>query len=253
LNGVTQPPLPVLHEAGGVVAVAKPAGLPTQAPPGIDSAESLVRRWLFGPAGAAGGRHPGGFLGVPHRLDRSVSGVLLFAATPRAARQLSRQFERRLVEKTYLAWVELSPTLGREGEAPPPAPGDEISWCDLVRKRPDEPRAEVVTAAEPLAREAVTLGLVRGVHDGVAVLELYPRTGRMHQLRVQAAARGMPVLGDTLYGACRPWGDPAAGDGRDRPIALHAWKIRFLDPVGAHPVEVIAPPPPDPRRAAAGT
>jgi len=90
----------VLFENNGVLAVCKPAGLPTQAPWGIESVESLIRRQkfqgLFEEAVALGRkRHPGGFLGIPHRLDRAVSGVMLLASTPRAARQLSRQFERR--------------------------------------------------------------------------------------------------------------------------------------------------------------
>ena len=94
-----------LFETNGVLAVCKPAGLPTQAPWGIESVESLIRRQkfqsLFKESIATGGkRHPGGFLGVPHRLDRAVSGIMLLASTPRAARQLSRQFERRQIRKT---------------------------------------------------------------------------------------------------------------------------------------------------------
>ena len=85
----------VLLERSGVVAIAKPFGLATQAPAGFPSVESWLRDRL--PAGA--------YLGVPHRLDRAVSGVLLMATTPRAARQLSRQFERRQVTKTYVAIV----------------------------------------------------------------------------------------------------------------------------------------------------
>ena len=82
-----------LLERSGVVAIAKPSGLATQAPPGLPSVEAWLRGLL--PAGA--------YLGVPHRLDRAVSGVLLMATTPRAARQLSRQFERRQITKTYVA------------------------------------------------------------------------------------------------------------------------------------------------------
>jgi 23S rRNA pseudouridine1911/1915/1917 synthase len=230
------PPLPVLHESAGVLAVAKPAGLPTQAPPGVDSAESLVRRWLFGPAADAGGRHPGGFLGVPHRLDRPVSGVLLLATTPRAARQLSRQFERRQVTKTYLALLDLT-AAGPTG----PVAGTAITWVDHVRKVPDTPRAEVVAAGAEGAREAVTTGRMVAVGTRIARVELVPTTGRMHQLRVQAAARGMPVLGDVLYGATRT---VEGDDVREAAISLHAWRIAFRDPDSGLPVEVTCPPPP---------
>jgi 23S rRNA pseudouridine1911/1915/1917 synthase len=234
-------PLAILHDSGGVLAVAKPAGLATQAPPGLPSAESFLRDQRFGDAPAidrAAGRqrHPGGFLGVPHRLDRAVSGVLLFATTPRAARQLSRQFERRQIRKTYLAIVTPS-------TAAIPAAGTPLEWRDTIRKVPDEPRAEVVPAGSPGGRDAVTAGCVRAVAgDGMILLELEPLTGRMHQLRVQAAARGMPVAGDLLYGGSPP---PAAADTdeRSRSIALHAWRITFLDPECGEAVTLTCPPP----------
>lgn len=224
--------LPVLYDAGGVLAVAKPAGLPTQAPTGIESAESCVRHRLFGDAASRGGRHPGGFLGVPHRLDRPVSGVLLFATTPRAARQLSRQFERRRVTKTYVALLDASAG----------AVDDRFEWRDFVRKVPDAARAEIVSGENAGGREAVTTGRVIAVHDGVVRVELVPATGRMHQLRVQAASRRMPVLGDVVYGG--PPGVTDAGeDPRLLPIALHASRIAFEDPVTGLPVEVDCPPP----------
>jgi 23S rRNA pseudouridine1911/1915/1917 synthase len=241
-------PLEVLHDAGGVLAVAKPAGLPTQAPPGIDSLESLVRARLFGQrfqeAVAAGGRvrHPGGFLGVPHRLDRPVSGVVLLATTPRAARQLSRQFERRQVTKTYRALVAAERPHGL-------TVGTTFTWDDLVRKLPDEPRVEIVatgsdggksTGEAAGAAQAITRGRVLEVAGDRLELELVPETGRMHQLRVQAAARGLPMVGDLLYGgpALATAAADDATDPRSRPIALHAWRIAFADPETGAAVEV---------------
>jgi len=243
----------ILHDSGGVLAVAKPAGLPTQAPAGIDSVESLVRERLFGPAAravvAAGQRrHPGGFLGVPHRLDRPVSGVLLLATTPRAARLLSRQFERRQITKTYLALVA--------GAAGPPAVGKTFEWHDTIRKVPDEPRAEIVADGTAGGREAVTTGRIAWAGSGRLLLELSPLTGRMHQLRLQAAARGMPVLGESLYTDPRVPDVPQAAtlptaayqplapaDPRAAPIALHAWRIAFADPATAAAIELVCPPP----------
>ena len=244
--------LAILHESGGVLAVAKPAGLATQAPAGIPSVESLVRERLFGAAVAAARatgrrRHPGGFLGVPHRLDRAVSGVLLLATTPRAARQLARQFERREVRKTYLAVV--TPTGA--------APDSPFEWRDTIRKVPDEPRAEIVPSGAADGREAVTTGRVVTAADagprpdaaGTICLELEPLTGRMHQLRVQAASRGLPVVGDALYG-----GQPVAG-AHVEAIGLHAWRITFRDPATGDAVTVTCPPPeatPWSRRPGAG-
>ena len=238
--------LAIIHDSGGVLAVAKPAGLATQAPAGIPSVESLIREQLVGAAGVAareaGRRHPpGGFLGVPHRLDRAVSGVLLLATTPRAARQLSRQFERREIRKTYLAIV--TPTTSGT-----PVRNAPFEWRDTIRKVPDEPRAEIVAAGTADGREAVTTGRVLPAtaaetllpDDGTLLLELEPLTGRMHQLRVQAAARNLPVVGDTLYGG------RASGEARAEAIGLHAWRITFRDPATGAETTVTCPPPTSP-------
>jgi 23S rRNA pseudouridine1911/1915/1917 synthase len=238
--------LAIIHDSGGVLAVAKPAGLATQAPAGIPSVESLVRERLFGAAVAAAQsaghrRHPGGFLGVPHRLDRAVSGVLLLATTPRAARQLSRQFERREIRKSYLAIVTPSATSTLTRDMA-------FEWRDTIRKVPDEPRAEIVLEGIADGRAAVTIGravpaAAAGIllpEVGTLILELEPLTGRMHQLRVQAASRGLPVVGDTLYGG-RPLGDPAF-----TAIGLHAWRITFRDPATGAETTVTCPPPTSP-------
>lgn len=206
----------MLFERSGVIAIAKPPGLATQAPAGIDS----VERWLRGRLA------PGAYLGIPHRLDRAVSGVLLMAATPRAARQLSRQFERRTVTKHYVAIVECRGT-------PPDAAGEE--WHDRLAKVPDAARSRLVPDAAAGGREALTLArtLARDTPaGGRAVLGLEPRTGRMHQLRVQASVRGLPIVGDRLYdpAADTGWCGPPAGAVIEPPIALHAWRIGYRDP-----------------------
>lgn len=216
----------VLREGAGVIAVLKPVGLATQAPPGIDSVEQWLRRRL--------GRDAAGYLGVPHRLDRAVSGVVLMAATPRAARKLSRQFERREIVKTYLAVV--APT----GDERPPSGAAE--WRDFLRKIPEEARSEIVEPQEAAAREAVTQvspGDAAATAAGRFLLRLVPSTGRMHQLRLQAASRGLPIVGDELYG-----GPPlGVGDPRERPILLHAWRIDYADPDSGVRVTVEAPLP----------
>ncbi len=235
----------IIREASGVVAVWKPAGLPTQAPLGIPSAESWLRRQRYGES-------LGGYVGVPHRLDRGVSGVLLFAATPRAARQLSRQFERRQVRKSYLAIVtggeaardtidELMQAEAHGSSCDDQRSQGAVTWRDMVEKIPDEARARIVPVGASGGREAVTLVRLRGhLPPDRLLLELFPVTGRMHQLRLQAAARGLPVVGDDLYGmADMAWTAavlPETGSGREgedprtRPIALHASRITYADP-----------------------
>ena len=223
----------ILFERAGVTALHKPAGLPTQAPARFPSLEAWLRGRL----------PPGAYLGIPHRLDRAVSGVILMATTPRAARKLSRQFERREVEKTYVAMLAPRPDAGAW------AVGECRQWVDRLAKVPDEPRAHVVADDDPLGREALaTARLLERfpVGDAVAaageeawlLVELHPHTGRMHQLRLQAASRGYPVVGDALYGGPAP---PAAD--RGAPIALVALAIRFRDPDDGGAIEVRAPLP----------
>ncbi|MFM7206782.1 MAG: RluA family pseudouridine synthase [Planctomycetaceae bacterium] len=223
-------PTVLLHRSG-VVAIWKPPGLATQAPPGIASVEQWLRGHL--------GKDAGGYVGVPHRLDRAVSGVVLLAATPRAARKLSRQFERREVAKTYLAVV--APRPDAEGRDAVPH-GQAVEWRDVLRKLPEEARSEIVAAAAAGGREAVTRVRRQPSAEASAsglLLQLEPLTGRMHQLRLQASSRGLPIVGDTLYGGI-PFGD---GDERERPILLHAWRIAYTDPDSGDRVEVEAAPP----------
>lgn len=232
-------PIQTILSESGVLAVAKPAGLATQAPPGCESVEARVREMVGSQ----------GYVGMPHRLDRAVSGVLLVALTPRAARKLSRQFERRQVRKIYRAIVEWPGTAAAPLDACGATRAGRAEWRDLVEKVPDEPRARL--AADPDAtgvREAVTLARVLGPvpgADGRGLVELEPLTGRMHQLRLQAAARGMPIVGDVLYGG--PVADLAApadaGDPRTRPIALHAWRIEWSDPDTGRSLAAEAPLP----------
>ena len=222
----------ILREGSGVVAILKPVGLATQAPPGIESVEQWLRDRL--------GRDASGYLGVPHRLDRAVSGVVLMAATPRAARKLSRQFEGREITKTYLAVVQASAT----AKEPLPAGTDAatLEWRDFLRKIPDQARSEIVDPQTPAAREAVTHASCvghGGGDEGRRLLQFMPVTGRMHQLRLQAASRGLPIVGDELYGG-PPLGD---GDERERPILLHAWRIDYADPDSGERITVEAPLP----------
>jgi 23S rRNA pseudouridine1911/1915/1917 synthase len=176
----------VLHEHAGVLAVHKPAGLATQAVRGIDSMECRVREMLVG-------RGHDGYLGVPHRLDRCVSGVMLFATTRRAARKLARQFERREITKRYLAIVQAP------GSGLLPKAGD--LWVNHVVKLAGQARGWIAAADDPAAREARTRVVAVSRHHAGVVLELEPETGRMHQLRIQTACRGMPIAGDLLYGS----------------------------------------------------
>jgi 23S rRNA pseudouridine1911/1915/1917 synthase len=224
--------LEVLFEDNHCLAVAKPAPLLTQGVPfagpngPIPSLEAQAKAYLKERYHKAGNV----YLGIPHRLDRPVSGVVLFARNTKAARRLAEQFQNRQVEKIYWAAVE--------GEVRPEAG----VWEDWLRKLPEEARSECVAADTPGARHARLRFRCLAAGGGGTMLELRPETGRMHQIRVQAAARGWPVQGDLLYGARLPFGPPAETP-RDRVVALHARSLTFLHPIRYEPVTVVAPLP----------
>ena len=224
-------PLHILFEDNHCLAAAKPAPLLTQGvPPGIPSLEAMVKAYLKERYHKAGNV----YLGIPHRLDRPVSGVVVFARNTKAARRLAEQFQNRQVRKVYWALVEPSPT----GELPPA----EGMWEDWLLKVKEEARTERGTAETPRARRAVLrYRLLRESAEG-AMLEIEPETGRMHQIRVQAASRGWPVRGDVLYGSRLPFG-PQAELPRERVIALHARSLTFLHPIRYEPLTVTAPLP----------
>ena len=213
------PGFEILLEDGPLLAVNKPAGLLTQAPLGIDSLEHRVKDFL-----TVRDQKPGRcYLGVPHRLDRPVSGIILFAKHVRAARRLSEQFESRTVEKYYWAAVSGQPE------------NDSGTWVDYIKKVQHQPLAVIAKPIDPEAREAVLHYRVLQRFDWGTWLEVKLETGRMHQIRLQTARRGFPILGDVQYGANVPFGEQY-DDSRLNGIALHARSITFLHPMTREPL-----------------
>ncbi len=220
-------PFTVLFEDNHCLAVSKPAPLLTQGVPGgIPTLEAAVKSYL-----KERYHKPGNvYLGIPHRLDRPVSGVVVFARNTKAARRLAEQFQSRQVIKVYWAAVE--------GDVRPA----EGVWQDWLRKIPEAARSARAAPGTAGAKQAVLRyrRLLTGLD--ATLLEVRPETGRMHQIRVQAAARGWPVLGDEWYGSRRPFGTPAALP-RDRAIALHARSLTFRHPIRYEPISLTAPLP----------
>ncbi len=204
----------ILYEEGPCLVVNKPPGLLTQAPPGIDSLELRIKNFLK----LRGHPYDFVYLGVPHRLDRPASGAIVFCTKRRAARRLAEQFEQRLVNKIYWACVE--------GHVAPQT-GD---WQDYIRKAPGNPQAEILAPGLPQARLAVLHYRVLGTGPWGSWLEVRLETGRTHQVRIQAASRGHPLLGDAQYGSTIPFG-PQHEDRRLRAIALHARTLEFKHPM----------------------
>jgi 23S rRNA pseudouridine1911/1915/1917 synthase len=224
--------------------MAKPPGQFTQgtwAPPGEMTLEAALRQYLRpdDPSSV--------YLGIVHRLDRPTSGVLLWAKSAKAARRLSAQFEKRSVIKEYCGVVELKDWATRakfdRGSGAAPAPNelaDPLTWSDWLTRPDESGLVSAVAPGTPGARRAVTrwrFDTAETVPPGCAWIRLWPETGRTHQLRIQAARRGMPVVGDSAYGSTRLF---PVGEG----IALHARSLRFVHPATGDQITVAAPVPP---------
>ena len=222
----------ILYEEGPVIAINKASGILTQAPVGIDSLEARVKSFLIKREKKEGNC----YLGIPHRLDRPASGVIVFAKHVRAAQRLSEQFQGRLIVKRY--WALVAGLI----------PDDVGTWIDYMRKIPGRAEAELVEPIHPDAREAVlhyrVLGrFPKGMTGGgdVTRLEIELETGRTHQIRLQASSRGFPILGDALYGSTVPFGEQF-DDERLNAIALHSRRMTFSHPMTREKVTLTAPP-----------
>src|SRR5882757_5298133 len=219
------PELEILYDNGPCLVVNKPPGVLTQAPAGIDSMEVRVKAFYRDREQKEGNI----YLGLPHRLDRPVSGAIVFARHVRAAQRLSSQFENRTVTKVYWAVVE--------GDVEP----EEGRWTDYLHKRHGMPQSIVVPEGDPRGKIAVMRYRLLGRMAGVGTwLEVELETGRTHQIRVQCASRGHAVVGDAQYGSTRPFGEQFE-DERLRAIALHARQLGFNHPMTNESVDVIAP------------
>jgi 23S rRNA pseudouridine1911/1915/1917 synthase len=163
------------------------------------------------------------FLTPAHRIDRPVSGAVLLARTDKALGRLTDLFRTRDVQKTYLALVV---------KAPKQATGELRHW--LLK---DEQRNVVKAFDRPqgAAKESVLSYEVVDQRGTLTLLEIKPLTGRPHQIRVQLASIGCPILGDLKYGANSPL--------RDASIALHSHKIELIHPVKREPLVIEAPLP----------
>jgi 23S rRNA pseudouridine1911/1915/1917 synthase len=195
----------VLYQDNHLLVVVKPAGMLVQGDrTGDDDLLSEAKQYLkieFNKPGNV-------FVGLVHRLDRPVSGVVVFARTSKAASRLSEQFRSRIVEKSYLALVE-----GWLAE-----PLDLRHFLKKTRRR-----TEVVKQGTRRAKEAVLSCRPLKIIGRETLIEVDLDTGRAHQIRAQLAAEGHPVVGDTRYGA-------APGPIRGA-IALHCARMGIRHPV----------------------
>ena len=166
------------------------------------------------------------FLGVVHRLDRPVSGLVVFARTSKALSRLSEMFRMRSVRKTYWAIV---------GNQPPQSEGTLTHW---LTRNPKNNTARAYEREVPGSKQAVLDYRVIARSDRYWLLEVDLHTGRHHQIRCQLAKMGCPIRGDLKYGAPRSLPDGG--------ISLHARRVSFEHPVSHLPIDVTAPVPEEP-------
>lgn len=168
------------------------------------------------------------FLGVIHRLDRPVSGVVVFARTSKALSRMNKLFQDRKIEKTYWAI-----TVNR----PEPINGRLEHYILKDRSRNVSRVFDKIGKRTQDAKKGVLDYQLMAQLEGKCLLQVNPITGRPHQIRVQLASMGCPIIGDLKYGFPRA--------NRDATIHLHCRELSFVHPVKKEPVQIRATPPED--------
>lgn len=166
------------------------------------------------------------FTGVIHRLDRPVSGVVLFARTSKGLARMNELFKGRDIEKIYWAVVKNRP----EQES-----GTLVNY---LKKNQQKNKSFVTSNKDKDALKCELEYKLINSSDNYHLLEVNPKTGRHHQIRVQLAAMGCPIKGDLKYGFDR--------SNKDVSIHLHARSLSFIHPVKQEPIRIVANPPKDP-------
>lgn len=216
---MTHPIDRIIYIDNHLIAVTKPAGLLTQ--PDRNTDESLIdqtRQWIKEKYNKPNNI----FLGLVHRLDRNVSGVVLFARTSKAASRLSKQFREGTPKKHYRAIV-----LGKLKE-------EHTTLVHYLRKEKSL-RATVFPRETPTAKRSELSYEVIYSLEKKSLLEVSLSTGRFHQIRAQMAFIGHPIIGDVKYGAPEPL--------PNQEIALYAHKLVFSHPVSNEEITLTAPEP----------
>jgi 23S rRNA pseudouridine1911/1915/1917 synthase len=213
------PVLNVLYEDNHLLVLDKPAGVPTMGTPGpaptlLTLAKDYIKHKYHKPGNV--------YLGVVSRLDAPVTGVVLLARTSKAAARMTEQFRTHTVQKLYWALV---------AGTPHPANGSYTNW--LVQDERHR-RMHVVESSRSGAKEAQLTYHLISSNGRISLLEVELETGRKHQIRLQMAHHGHPVVGDRKYGSQLPF---SSG------IALHARKLIVAHPVGGDVLVFEAPLP----------
>jgi 23S rRNA pseudouridine1911/1915/1917 synthase len=211
----------ILFEDNHLLIVDKPSGVLVQ---GDSTGDRPLSEWAKGYIRHTYGKPGDVFLGVVHRIDRPVSGVVVLARTSKALERMNSLFRDRKTRKIYWAVVTDRP----------PDSGHLVHW---LRKDTTRNKTTAYDTERPESLRSELSFRLLGERKGVFLLEVQPLTGRSHQIRAQLSAAGFPIRGDVKYG----YGQPSA-TGR---IYLHARRLEFIHPVTKKPLQVSAVLPKD--------
>jgi 23S rRNA pseudouridine1911/1915/1917 synthase len=212
----------VLYEDNHLIAINKRAGDIVQVDDtGDESLDEKVKRYIA----KKYSKPNGAFLGVVHRLDRPVSGVIMFAKTSKALERMNALFKSREIHKTYLAVVR---------NRPEPEAGNLVHW--LIKNPQKNVTKPYDHEVQGSLRSELNYKLL-GELNGYYLIEVDPITGRPHQIRVQLSTLGCPIVGDNKYGYPR--------GSLKKSICLHARRIQFIHPIKKEPVDIYAKLPKD--------
>jgi 23S rRNA pseudouridine1911/1915/1917 synthase len=207
----------ILYEDNHIIAAYKKSSDLAQGDKtGDESLDTEIKKYL-----ARKYKKPGEvFLGVVHRLDRPVSGLILFARTSKALKRLNEMFREKQVKKIYLAIVKERP------------PEDEATITHFLKKNEKQNKSYVYDTEVKGSKEASLTYRLKARSEKYYLLEIELHSGRHHQIRAQLAKIGCPVKGDLKYGYPR--------SNEDGSISLFARKLEFIHPVKKEPVRIIA-------------
>ena len=239
--------IPIIYEDDDLIVINKPPGIVVNRAESVK--EATVQDWAASRLSLPRKRESGSSTGSPtgpgmtterddffdragivHRTDKETSGLLLIAKTPPAFRELQRQFKEKMVKKTYLAIIH-GKLVPPEGEIR--APVGRLPW--------NRERFGIV----PGGRDAITKYKVIKLLNDISLVELYPETGRTHQIRVHLKYLNHPIIGDYLYAGRKTAREDRLWAPR---VMLHAAKIAFEHPTSGKMVAFAAPMPDDMKR-----
>jgi 23S rRNA pseudouridine1911/1915/1917 synthase len=234
-------PIDILYEDEWLLAINKPAGMVCH-PAFAGQTGTVANAVAFHAATLSRGDDP--FRpGIMHRLDKNTTGVMLIAKCDEAHWRIGLQFERRTIRKEYFAICEGELKLDGDVIRKPLAPHPETTQRMIL--------PSAMPPREGMFKEAITEYRVERRYRGYTTVNLFPKTGRTHQLRVHMMSIGHPIVGDALYGGKPVSEFDLSGAGSRLPVirhqALHARRIRLMHPIRETPLELEAPLPPDMR------